>query len=120
MGKQLSHNCGIVVSAETHQMIQKVSGNEFLSRSIIYKWFERFKEGREDLNDDEHSGWPRSAMNDEDVGMVCDLKKRAEIIVALQKNRIEYVQRFNLSHFTWHLEPKKVFARLDPHKLTND
>ena len=48
-------------------MIQKVYGDEYLSRPTIEKWFKRFKNGRGDLNDDEPSGWPISAVNEENV-----------------------------------------------------
>ena len=39
-------------------MKQKVYGDECLSRPTIYELFKRFKEGLEDLNDDERSGRP--------------------------------------------------------------
>ena len=76
-------------AAKTHQIMQKFYGHKCLSRPIIYEWFKRFKEVREDLirsvpdflkslrsgssggrirptrhgtclNDDERSGRPRS------------------------------------------------------------
>ena len=40
-------------------MMRKVYADKCLSRPTIYKWFEGFKEGRADLNDDERSGWLR-------------------------------------------------------------
>jgi transposase len=52
---------------ETHQMMKQVYGNDCLSRSTIYEWFNRFKGGREDLNDDERSGRPREAVNEENI-----------------------------------------------------
>ena len=50
--------------------MHKVYGDECLSRLTIHEWFKRFKEGQEDLNDDERSGRPRSALNKENVGIV--------------------------------------------------
>ena len=58
-------------------MMRKVYGDECLFRSTIYEWFKRFKEGREDLNDDERSGRPRSAMNVKNVGIVCEFIKKS-------------------------------------------
>ena len=54
-------------AAETHQMMQKVYCNECLFLPTIYEWFGRFKEGRQDLNNDGRSGRPRSAVNEENV-----------------------------------------------------
>ena len=52
-------------------MMQKNYGDECVSRSTIYEWFKRFiLEGQEDLNDDERSGRPRSAVNEENVEIV--------------------------------------------------
>ena len=69
-------------AAETHQILQKVYGDKCLSHPSIYEWFERFKEGREDLNDYERSGRPRSAANEENVETVREfIKKRAVIFV---------------------------------------
>ena len=39
---------------ETHQMMKKVYGDDWLSRSRIHEWFKRFQEGRKALEDDEH------------------------------------------------------------------
>ena len=87
-------------AAERHQIMQKLQGDECLSRPTTYKWFERLEEDREDLNDEENLGQPRSTVNEENVEIVREfMKKRAEIFVALHGNGIEYVQRLNLSHF---------------------
>ena len=45
---------------ETHEMMKKVEGDDCLSRSRIHEWFNLFEEGREALEDDEHSGRPRN------------------------------------------------------------
>ena len=48
----------------------KLYCDESLVRSTLHEWFKQFKEGREDLNDDEHTGRPRSAVNEGNVGIV--------------------------------------------------
>ena len=57
-------------------MMQKVYGDECLSRHTICEWFERFKEGSEDLNDDEPPGRPRSALNEKNVKTVREFMKK--------------------------------------------
>jgi hypothetical protein len=37
---------------ETYEMLQTVDGDEALSRRSVFEWFKRFKDGREDLQDD--------------------------------------------------------------------
>ena len=44
----------------------------------IYKWFKWRKEGREDLNNDERSAWPRSAVNEENVEIVGEFIKKKQ------------------------------------------
>ena len=61
---------------ERHQIVQKVYGDECLSRRTIYKRFKRFKEGREDLNDDKCSNRPKSAVNEENVKIVPEFIKK--------------------------------------------
>ena len=38
--------------AETYELMKKVYGDDCMSRAQLYTWFTRFKNGREDLNDD--------------------------------------------------------------------
>jgi hypothetical protein len=45
---------------ETFQMIKQAYNEEALGRSAVFKWHERFAQGRESLEDDEHTGWPRT------------------------------------------------------------
>ena len=40
---------------QTHKMI-KESGNPNCSRSLVFKWHKRFKDGRESIEDDERGG----------------------------------------------------------------
>lgn len=41
----------------------------------VYDWYTRFKEGREDVNDDERSGRSREAVNEEKIKIVNDFIK---------------------------------------------
>ena len=63
--------------------MQKVYRGECLSSSTIYEWFKGFKEGREDLNVNERSGQPKSAVNVENVVIVCEAIKKSMDVRAL-------------------------------------
>ena len=41
---------------ETFELMKQVYGDNCLSRARVHEWFKRFKEGREDIKDDEHPG----------------------------------------------------------------
>ena len=42
--------------AETYELMIKVYGDDCMSRTQIYTWFTRFKNGRDDLNEDPRPG----------------------------------------------------------------
>ena len=61
---------------ETLEMLRKAYGDPALSRTTVYEWFKRFKEGRESLDDDERSGRPASSRTDESVEKIRELIRK--------------------------------------------
>ena len=47
-------------ATETYGLLKKVYGDECLSRTRVFKWFKRFKVGREEIGDDQRSGRPNT------------------------------------------------------------
>jgi hypothetical protein len=45
-------------TTETYNLLKKVHGNECLPGTQVFKWFKRFKEGREEIGDDQRHGRP--------------------------------------------------------------
>jgi len=45
----------------------KVYGNECLSRTQVFERFERFKEGREEIGDDQRPGCPSTSKTDANI-----------------------------------------------------
>ena len=43
-------------ATETLVLVQKSYGNEVLNRSNVFRWYSRFRDGRELVEDDERSG----------------------------------------------------------------
>ena len=41
---------------ERFELMKKVYGDNYLFHARVHEWFKRFKEGREDIKDDEHPG----------------------------------------------------------------
>jgi transposase len=49
---------GISVT-ESLVLVQKAYGNEVLNKSNVYRWYSRFQEGRELVEDDKRGGHPK-------------------------------------------------------------
>ena len=94
-------------------------GESTMSRTQVQMWYKRFKEGREDVNDDARPGRPSTSTTDENIGAV---KK-----MILHNNRItlrEVVDHVGISFgsgqaiFTYVLSMKRAAAKIVP-KLLN-
>ena len=48
-------------ATETYDLLKKVYGDECLSRTQVFEWFRRFKEGREEIGDDQLPGHPSTS-----------------------------------------------------------
>jgi hypothetical protein len=46
-------------SSETFQMVKQAYSKEALGRSAVFKWHKRFAQGRDSLEDHEHTSQPR-------------------------------------------------------------
>ena len=57
-------------SSETFWLMQQVYGDDFLNRSNVFLWYERFLEGRERLEDDNREGRLISARTPEMIEKV--------------------------------------------------
>ena len=51
-------------------MLTKAYGESSMSKTRVYKWYKRFQNGREDVEDDERSGRPSTSTTDENVEKV--------------------------------------------------
>ena len=52
------------LAKKTVELIQKAYSDAALSRTTIFEWHKRFREGRESVKDDELSGRPTSRTDD--------------------------------------------------------
>ncbi|KAJ8953560.1 hypothetical protein NQ318_002980 [Aromia moschata] len=89
-------------------MLKEVYGNECLSRTRVFEWFKRSKEGRETTEDDPRSGRPSTSKTDkniENIGL-------AEI-TGIDKECVRQIlhESFNM---------RKVCAKMVPKLLTSE
>ena len=55
---------------EALNLLQEVYGDDTMSRTRIYEWHRRFKEGREEVEDDHRGGKPSTSRTDENAECV--------------------------------------------------
>ena len=104
--------------AETYELMKKVDGDDCMSRTQVYTWFTRFKNGRDDLNDDPRPGRPEASNR-------AELVEKVREIIAINANFTVKMlaEELNSSYCTIYiiltedLGKIKVFARFVPHQL---
>jgi transposase len=60
-------------ATETLQMVNAAYGDQALSRSNVFRWYGRFRDGREDIEDDSRSGRPTECHSDNNVEKISQL-----------------------------------------------
>jgi len=56
--------------------VQKAYGSEAVNRSNVFRWYSRFREGRELIEDDERGGRPKSTRTEVNIAAFADLVKQ--------------------------------------------
>lgn len=106
-------------ATECHESLQTAYGSDSLSRTQIFEWYKRFKEGRESFEDDERSGRPRTSLTDSNVEKVREAVRKDRrlgvraLAEQLHLNR-ESVRRI----LTEELNMRKVCAKMVPRLLS--
>jgi hypothetical protein len=62
-------------ATETQVLVQKAYGNEAVNRSKVVRWYSRFRDGRELVEDDEKGGRPKSTRTEVNIAAVADSVK---------------------------------------------
>jgi hypothetical protein len=60
---------------ETLVLVQKAYGNEDLNRLKVLRWYSRFRNGRELVEDDERGDCPKLTRTEVNIAAVADLVK---------------------------------------------
>ena len=58
---------------KTLEMLRNCFGNDILKKTAVYEWHERFKSGRESVEDDERSSRPSISKTDENINKVREM-----------------------------------------------
>ena len=60
-------------ATEMHNLLKKVYGDECLSCTQVFEWFKRFKEGREQVGDDQRPSHPSTSKIDASIEKVGEI-----------------------------------------------
>jgi len=61
------------IAKETHEMLKLVRGDAAVTMKMVYKWFERFRNGCESVEDEERSRRPSTPKTQENVERVSEM-----------------------------------------------
>jgi len=54
-------------ATETYDLLKKIYGDECLSRTQVFEWFKRWKEGRKEIGDNQRPGRPSTSKTDANI-----------------------------------------------------
>jgi hypothetical protein len=60
-------------ATETYDLLNKPYGDECLCSTQVFEWFKRFKEGREEIGDDQRLGRPSTSKTDANIEKVAEI-----------------------------------------------
>jgi len=108
-------------ATECYEMLETAFGEQAIGRSQTFKWFSRFKAGRNSIDDDERSGRPMSSSTPE-------MTERERHIIREDRRRTidEVSMLVGISHGTCHkiltedLKMRRVASKFVPRLLSVD
>jgi histone-lysine N-methyltransferase SETMAR len=106
-------------ATETLILVQKADGNEAVNRSNVFRWYSRFRDGRELVEDDERGGRPKSTRTEVNIASVADLVKNDRRIASrMIAESLNIPKTVVFPILKEDLGKKKLCARFVPHSLT--
>jgi histone-lysine N-methyltransferase SETMAR len=108
-------------ATETLVLVQKAYGNEALKRSNGCRWYSRFRDGRELVEDDERGGRPKSTRTEVNIATVADFVKNDRRIVSrMIVKSLNTPKTVVLQILKEDLGKRKLCTRFVPHSLTSE
>ena len=106
-------------ATETLVLVQKAYGNEILNRSNVFRWYSRFRDWWELVEDDERDGRPKSTSTEVNIAALADLVKNDRRIASrMIAESLNIPKTVVLRILKEDLGKRKFCARFVPHSLT--
>ena len=103
------------------ELIQKAYGDAALSRTKIFEWHKRFREGRESVKDDEPSCRPTTSRTDDNIATVDKMvKEDRKVTSRLIEDTLGIPKTVVLPILREDLKKRKLCSRFFPHVLTRE
>ena len=103
---------------EALKLLQEVYGDDTMSRTRLFEWRRRFKEGREEVEDDHRSGMPSTSRTDENVERVRqNVRSDCRLIVKMIADELGMNSERVWRIITKNLGLRKICAKMVPRLL---
>ncbi|GBM85936.1 hypothetical protein AVEN_97556-1 [Araneus ventricosus] len=100
-------------ATETHELLVKVHGVEAVSKKCVFEWFKRFRDGKEDVEDEPRSGRPPTSTTPDSIERVRRLladDRRLSLRMIAEELEISLDSVSNIIHEHFQKRKKKVCA----------
>ena len=103
---------------EALKLLQEVYGDDTMSKTHLFEWHRRFKEGREEVEDDHRSGRPSISRTDENVEHVRQkVRSDCHLAVRMIANELDINSEMVWRIITEDLGMRKICAKTVPRLL---
>ena len=103
---------------EALKLLQEVYGDDTMSRTRLFEWHRRFKEGREQVEDDLRSGRPSTSRTDENVERVRQkVRSNRHLTVRMIADELGTISEREWRIITEDLGMRKICAKMVPRLL---
>jgi len=103
---------------DTLVLVQRAYGNEALNRSNVFRWYSRFWDGRE-MVDDERGSRPKSTWTEVNIAAVADLFKNDHRVASrMITESLNILKTVVLQILKEDFGKRKLCVCLVPHSLT--
>lgn len=108
-------------ATETNDMIKLAYKDEAMSRTRVFEWYSQFKNGREEVEDEQRAGRPSTSKTEDNVTKIRDLLNTdRHLSVRLIAQELDLPKTIVHEVVTEILGMRKVCAKLVPKILTGD
>jgi transposase len=108
-------------ATETFQLIKQAYGDNALSRTWVLEWYARFRDGRENLEDDERSGRPTAVRTPDMMETVRKLiSTDHRMTLRMMGEELEIIRETIRRILMEDLVKRNICARFVPHCLTDE
>ena len=102
-------------ATETYDLLKKAYGDECLSCTQVFEWFKKFKEGREELGDDQHPGHRGTSKTDANIEKVGEIVRQNRLLSIRAVAELINIDKETVQHILHNnFNMKIVFSKMVP------